>query len=71
MAAPKALIEEALKLSATDRSELVEQLLGSLDESDPSLDNLWASEAESRIAGHDAGEIGTRTVDEVLGKYSK
>ena len=71
MAAPKALIEEALKLSAADRSELVEHLLRSLGESDPSLDNLWASEAEIRIAVYDAGEIETRTIHEVLGKYSK
>lgn len=71
MAAPKTLIEQALKLSATDRSELIERLLGSLDESDPALDRLWASEVENRITAHDAGEIEMRTIDEVLGKYSK
>ena len=35
MVAPKAFIEEAVKLSATDRSQLIEQLLRSLDQSDP------------------------------------
>ena len=65
----KALSDEARKLSADERLELVEDILASLDEPDPAIDRLWAKEAEERLAAYRRGEIKAVPLQEVLAKY--
>jgi putative addiction module component (TIGR02574 family) len=69
MAANARILEEALKLTAVERAELVDSLLSSLDEPDKEIDNLWAREAEDRIDAYDQGQIKAVTLDELLEKY--
>ncbi len=69
MAANARILEEALKLTAVERAELVDSLLSSLDKPDQAIDKLWAREAEARIDAYDQGQIKAVSLDEVLKKY--
>ena len=60
---------QARKLSTSERLELVDDLLASLDEGDANLDQLWAKEAEDRLAAYRRGEIKAVSSQEVLAKY--
>jgi len=60
---------QAIQLPPDERLALVEQILDSLDKPDPSLDVLWAAEADDRLAAHRWGEIRAVTLSEVLAKY--
>ncbi len=67
--AAKHLSLEARKLSPTERLELVDDLLASLNDDDPDIDALWAKEAEDRLAAYRRGEIKAIPLQEVLAKY--
>ena len=67
--AAKKLSAQARKLPADERIELVDEILASLDESDPAMDRLWAREAEERLAAYRRGEIKALALEEVLAKY--
>jgi putative addiction module component (TIGR02574 family) len=51
------LLQEALSLSPTDRALLIDALVSTLDQADPSIDQLWAQEAENRLNAYQAGEL--------------
>jgi putative addiction module component (TIGR02574 family) len=51
------ILKEAMALAPSDRALLVDELLSSLDQPDPRVDDLWAQEAEARIAALDAGQM--------------
>ena len=53
----KALSEQAMQLPPVERMALVEHILDSLDEPDPSMDALWSREADDRLAAYRRGEI--------------
>lgn len=67
--AAKTLSEQAVQLPPVERMALVEQILDSLDEPDPSMDALWAQEADDRLAAYRRGEIRAVPLSEVLAKY--
>jgi putative addiction module component (TIGR02574 family) len=67
--AKKSLSAQARRLSPTERLELVDDILASLDEPNPSVDRLWAKEAEERLAAYRRGEIKAVPLQEVLAKY--
>ena len=67
----KIILNQALELPASERAILAEQLLMSLDLADSKIDELWASEAESRIGEFEKGNIKTKSAQEVFGKYKK
>lgn len=60
---------QAMQLPPEDRMALVEHLLDSLDEPDPSLDALWAKEADDRLAAYRRGEISAVALSDVIAKY--
>ena len=68
MQTAKKLIDEALKLTPAARIKLVDEILDSLDETDDSIDLLWAREVEDRIRAYRRGELKTVDLDELLGK---
>jgi len=53
----KALLDEAMKLKPEERLSLVEVPIKSLDEPDKKLDELWAEEAEKRLAAYREGRL--------------
>jgi len=65
----KALSEQAVQLPPIERMALVEQILDSLDAPDPSMDALWAREAEDRLAAYRRGEVRAVALSDVLAKY--
>lgn len=69
MALSKAILSQALKLSPADKASLVNSLLNSLDQPDSEMDSLWVQEAEERVREFEKGNLKTRSLSEVLGKY--
>lgn len=65
----KALSEQAMQLPPVERMALVEHILDSLNEPDPSVDALWTREADDRLAAYRRGEIRAVPLSEVLAKY--
>ena len=65
----EALSEQAAQLPPAERMVLVERILDSLDVPDPTLDALWAREADDRLAAYRRGEIQALPLPEVLAKY--
>lgn len=62
-----AIFQQALRLSAVERAELIETLFRSFDKSgDRRVDDLWAKEAESRIDAYDAGKMKADSIDTAL-----
>ena len=53
------LITEALPLPVELRIQLVDKLLESLNSTNKDIDELWAIEAERRVAEIEQGEIGS------------
>ena len=51
------VLSEALSLAPSERAQLAERLLSSLDISQDELDRLWAQEADSRIDAYNRGDI--------------
>jgi putative addiction module component (TIGR02574 family) len=69
MAASKEILKKALNLTPTEKAELIDKLLTSLDKPDKELDDLWAGEAEDRIDAYEQGKIKALSIQEVLEKY--
>ncbi|MEO5658513.1 MAG: addiction module protein [Polaromonas sp.] len=65
----EALSAQAVQLPPKERMALVECILDSLDEPDPSLDALWAKGADGRLAAYRRGEIKAMALCEVIAKY--
>jgi len=62
----KALLDEAMKLKPEERLSLVEVLIKSLDEPDKKLDELWAEEAEKRLAAYREGRLEGVPMEEIF-----
>ena len=62
------LISEVVSLPVEIRLELVERLLHSLNPSHKNIDELWAVEAERRVAQIENEEVETVPGDEVFKK---
>ncbi|MBM4125845.1 MAG: addiction module protein [Nitrospira sp.] len=60
------VLEEALKLSATERAEVAEQLISSLDEiPDADVEQAWQEEVQRRLRQVERGEVKTIPWEEV------
>lgn len=68
MISKEQLISEAISLPVDIRLQLVERLLESLNPSCKEMDQLWAIEAERRVAEVEAGEVTTVPGEEVFSK---
>ena len=65
------ILEDALGLPALEKSEIIEQLIMSLDQPDPEMDALWKKEAEARLDAFQEGKMSSVSVREAFRKYSK
>ncbi len=60
------VLEEALKLSATERAEVAEQLISSLDDiPDTNVEQAWQEEVQRRLQQVERGELKTIPWEEV------
>ncbi len=67
----KQLFAQALSLPLADRAALAEQLLASLDQPDPQMDELIAIEAERRIDAYDNGKMRSIQTDQVFSRLEE
>jgi len=67
--AAEALSAQVAKLRPEERMEVVERVLDSLDEPDATLEALWATEADDRLAAYRRGEIKAVALSDVIAKY--
>jgi len=68
MTIPNEILKETLTLPPTEKAELIDKLISSLDEPDKEIEKLWAKEAESRIDTYEKGKIKSLSLREVLEK---
>jgi len=57
----------AAKLPPSDRLELVETILATLDKPDPEISAAWVAEAQDRLAAYHRGELAALDESEVFG----
>ena len=69
MASIENVSKEALTLKPSEKAQLIDKLLSSLDKSDKEIDELWAKEVEERIEAYDQGKIKAISLEKVLEKY--
>jgi putative addiction module component (TIGR02574 family) len=65
----KTLSRKAQALSPTERIELVEEILDSLDGTDLAIDRLWTREAADRLAAYRRGELPAKDLSAIAAKY--
>jgi putative addiction module component (TIGR02574 family) len=65
----KEILKKALDLPPSEKAELIDRLLSSLEKPERDLDELWAKEAEDRIDAYEKGELRALSIKEVLEKY--
>jgi putative addiction module component (TIGR02574 family) len=63
------ILKEALTLSPSEKAQLIDKLISTLDKADREIDELWTREAEDRIDAYDRGKLKAVSLEEVLGKY--
>lgn len=66
----EALEAEVLKLSPTDRTHLLERLIGSLD-ADAENNATWEQEAERRQADIESGKVALVSGEEAMARLRK
>jgi putative addiction module component (TIGR02574 family) len=62
------IIQMVLQLKASDRYEIAEQIMQSLDKPDAEIDHVWAEEARCRARACDSGQMKTLAFDTVFGE---
>lgn len=68
----QAVLEQALRLDAVERAELIDALFRSFDaDRRGPEDARWAIEAESRIDAFDAGKLSAGSSEEVLKRVGR
>jgi hypothetical protein len=64
------LLEQANRLPAQEKLQLIDQLIADLDLPDPAVEALWAEEAQRRSNAVKTGELAVKPLGDVLKKYS-
>ena len=60
------IFKETLTLRPSEKAQLIDKLISTLDKSDKELDELWEREAEDRIDAYDQGKIKAISLEKVL-----
>ena len=68
MESSKTVLKKALQLKPQERFIVIEGLLLSLDEPDKKIDEIWAIEAEKRLAAYRSGKLKGVPFEEVFGE---
>ena len=63
------VLKDAMELPPPDRARLVNQLLSSLDQPDPEIDQKWKEEIKSRVKAVEEGKIDSVPLQDVLATY--
>ena len=68
MESSKTVLEKALRLKPQERFIVIDGLLLSLDEPDKKVDEIWAIEAEKRLAAYRSGKLKGVPFEKVFGE---
>lgn len=63
------LLEEARRLPAKEKLELVDRLIAELDIPDPAIEELWAEEGQRRSEAVKRGQMTTIPLADALKKH--
>jgi len=63
------IFKDALTLSPSEKAQLIDKLISTLDKPGKEIDELWAKEAENRIDAYDQGKIKAISLEKILQKY--
>jgi putative addiction module component (TIGR02574 family) len=63
------IFKETLTLRPSEKAQLIDKLISTLDKHDKEIDELWAKEAEDRIDAYDQGKLKAVSLEKVLQKY--
>ena len=63
------IFKETLTLRPSEKAQLIDKLIATLDKPDKEIDALWAKEAEDRIDAYDQGKLKAVSLEKVLQKY--
>ena len=63
------IFKEALTLRPSEKAQLIDKLISTLDKPDKEIDELWAKEAEDRIDAYDQGKLKAVSLEKILQKY--
>jgi putative addiction module component (TIGR02574 family) len=63
------LFKESLKLRPAERLQLIELIAKSLDQPDEKINEVWATEAESRYQAMQNGKVNTISLSEIVARY--
>ncbi|HIQ40946.1 MAG TPA: hypothetical protein EYH46_07265 [Sulfurivirga caldicuralii] len=66
--ARESVLKLARQLPATERAQLVDSLLSTLDKPDPEVEAAWLEESHRRLQEMDSGKAQWRDFDEVMDK---
>ena len=69
--AAQKLASLAAKLPPSDRLQLVETILATLDKPDPEISTAWAAEAEDRLQAYRRGELAAVDESDVFGDLDR
>ncbi len=69
--AANTILNRVLELSASERADVAERLLFSLDSPDLNIDAIWAKEANARVDAYEKGEVESISAEEVFEKYHR
>jgi putative addiction module component (TIGR02574 family) len=65
------LASQAAKLPPSERLQLIETILATLDKPDPDIEAAWATEAEDRLSAYRRGELAAVDEREVFGDLDR
>ena len=66
------ILKEALRLTPTQKAELIDKLFHSFDRStDRRIDEAWSGEIESRIDAYENGKISADSAEAVLERVNQ
>jgi putative addiction module component (TIGR02574 family) len=63
------IFKETLTLRPSEKAQLIDKLISTLDKPDKEIDELWAKETEDRIDAYDQGKLKVVSLEKVLQKY--
>jgi putative addiction module component (TIGR02574 family) len=63
------ILKEILKLTPSEKAQLIDKLISILDKPDKEIDELWAREAEDRLDAYDQGRIKAISLERVFQRY--
>jgi len=63
------ILKETLTLRPSEKAQLIDRLISTLDKPDKEIDELWAKEADDRIDAYDQGKLKAVSLEKVLQKY--